>query len=191
MKFDAIFFDFDGVLVDSFHIKQEAFKKIMQDDSVDICKGGKSRYEKILFFYHMLHHTLPSEEVVKKITKDFSDLTKQKIIQAELKDVMNIVFKLYGKMDLFIISGTPTKELREIVEEKNIAKFFKGVYGSDKEKWEIILDIIKENKYSKDGVIFLGDEQNDKLNAQKAGIPFVKVDETFDSDSFLRKYYKC
>ena len=60
---EAILFDFDGVLVDSMHIRDLGYREIFKDFSLDLVNqlikyhrinGGLSRYVKIRYFYEKL-----------------------------------------------------------------------------------------------------------------------------------------
>ena len=60
MNLKAIFFDFDGVLVESVDIKTRAFSKLFEREGEDVVKkvidyhidnGGVSRYEKFRYIY--------------------------------------------------------------------------------------------------------------------------------------------
>lgn len=75
--------------------------------------------------------------------------------------------------DLFVASGTPESELISIVRRRNLSKFFKQVFGSPKEKSQILKDIIANNNYVAEDTVFIGDSRNDYLAALEASMHFV------------------
>ena len=74
---------------------------------------------------------------------------------------------------MYVISGTPQTELRKIVKERKMEKYFKGVYGTPDTKPVIIRRIINEHGYNPDKVIYIGDSYSDYQNAKEINIPFL------------------
>ena len=74
MKYDAIFFDFDGVIVDSVHIKTQVFYEMYLPYGKNIAKkakqhhienGGVSRFEKFKVYHKdFLGKTLNNDELI-------------------------------------------------------------------------------------------------------------------------------
>ena len=138
-EFQAILFDFDGVLVESANIKTEVFAKLFEPYGEEIVKkvvkhhvkyGGISRYKKIRFYYEKYLDTEITEKKLNEIANKFSDLVVSRVLKAPwVKGVEKVLEKYYQNIDLYVVSGTPQKELDLIIEKRNIKKYFKGVFG--------------------------------------------------------------
>ncbi len=160
-KFDAIIFDLDGVLIDSFEIKKQAFQELF-DFPVDITKGGKSRREKIKFY-------LPKIDIydTDKLLRKYKNLIYNKILNLPLITETSELLKLKN-IDFYIVSGAPIDEIVDILYKHNIFNLFSGVYGANIEKHKALKNI--SSKY--ENTIFIGDQESDLIESTKAKIPF-------------------
>lgn len=181
--FQAIFFDFDGVLCECMDVKTEAFAQLFEPFGKKVVKkvvnhhvkyGGISRYKKIEYYYKEFLNKDISEDKVNELAQKFSELVFEKVIASDLvKGVKDFLEKFYKKLDLYIISGTPQGELDKIVEKKDIRKYFKGVFGSPVTKPIHAKRIISENDYDISKVLYVGDSLSDYKDSQEAGIQFL------------------
>ena len=178
----AIIFDFDGVLCESLEIKKEAFRRLFLDypQSLDrivdfhMSNGGMSRFEKFQIIYRDILKAKLTPHQSKVLDRQFTEFSHQYVVRAPLVVGAGEFLKEYfRKLLFFIVSGTPQKEMRAIVQEKKLAPYFKGVYGSPRGKGELISLILSENKLKKNEVIFIGDSLADHQGALDAGVRFI------------------
>jgi len=179
-KYQAIIFDFDGVLAKSAEIKSEAFKDLYKpyglEDKVDITQGGISRFEKIKYFHKKLLNKNLTEKELNELAKKYTELTLNKVIKAPwIKGAKDFLESNYKDIDLYVVSGTPTDELKQIVNKRKMTKYFKELYGPNKAKGDIIQKIVKNKKYSPENVLYIGDRIADYEGAEKANVKFVGV----------------
>lgn len=178
----AIIFDFDGVIVESVDIKTQAFCEIFKDHpqhieairKYQIEHGGISRVKKFKYIYkEILRKPLRVREL-HQLCQQFEKLVRNKVVASSLvegaKEALN---NLFNKHFLFIVSGTPQKELRDIIRRKNLNKYFHGVFGSPREKKELVGDILRKNKLRTHEVLFVGDSITDLKAARATGVRFV------------------
>jgi HAD superfamily hydrolase (TIGR01549 family) len=177
-----IILDFDGVIVESMDIKIEAFRKLFSDypKYVDAIiwyherNCGVSRYEKFSHIYENILKQPLSDEKLAELDKRFSALVVDGIKSCPfVPGVLEFLENYAKKMKLFIISSTPEKELRYLVGERGLQKYFRGVYGAPSKKSEIALQIIKEERVGKKEALFVGDTAEDYIEAKKAGVLFI------------------
>jgi phosphoglycolate phosphatase-like HAD superfamily hydrolase len=81
--------------------------------------------------------------------------------------------RLVAAYPLYVASATPEGEIREIVSERGLDRFFAAVYGSPASKAEILRRILAENEYASDEVVFVGDALSDYNAALEVGAAFV------------------
>jgi len=178
----SIIFDFDGVICESVDIKTKAFRKLFEDHPEHVDKiveyhmrnGGLSRFEKFkVIFKDFLKEPL-TEERSKELGENFSTYVYDAVIKAPLvKGSKEFLEKYYQRFSLFIVSGTPQEEMRDIVQAKGLAKYFSKVYGSPKGKGELIKTVLNENEFEKNNVIYVGDSMTDYDGAKEAGVDFI------------------
>jgi HAD superfamily hydrolase (TIGR01549 family) len=199
MKFDfsihnyqAILFDFDGVLAECMDVKTEAFAQLFEEFGNDIVKkvvnhhienGGISRYKKIQYYYSDFLNKEISKDKVNQIAQKFSDLVVKKVIESDwVKGAKEFLEKYISKLDFYVVSGTPQEELDLIIKKRDMGKYFKEIYGSPKTKAEIANIIIEESNYDKKKVLYIGDSLSDYKNAMEANIQFLgRVPKNMDS----------
>jgi phosphoglycolate phosphatase-like HAD superfamily hydrolase len=178
----AIIFDFDGVLVESAHIKTEAFRKLYSrwPDKADegvafhLKNMGISRYIKFRYFYENIISERYTEEIGLKLGSEFSDIVLDKIKMAPfVKGVETFLDNFHSIYSFYIASGTPDEELCEIASYKGINKYFDGIFGSSLTKAEIISNILGVNSLMNNLVVFVGDAVSDKNAAEDTGVHFV------------------
>jgi phosphoglycolate phosphatase-like HAD superfamily hydrolase len=178
----AIIFDFDGVLVDSTRIKTEAFRCLFANypDKVEeiVAYHGKnmgiSRYVKFRHIYkEILRKDLsPDKEI--ELGNLFSKIVLDKILVAPfINGIEEFLSRYYNQYNLYIASGTPENELNYIVSKRGISNYFKGIFGTPREKTDIIRDILNEGGFLKNEVVFLGDAETDRVAAEITEIPFI------------------
>jgi HAD superfamily hydrolase (TIGR01549 family) len=183
MKIKAIFYDFDGVIKDSTQIKTEAFYELYLPFGEEIAQkalghhiahGGISRFEKFKFYHAtFLNITLTQDEIYDWAEK-FSNLVLKKVIDSKYVPGAETILKTLSKeYDQYIITGTPKNEIDIILDELGLTNFFKEVYGSPENKVSITKHILKQQKYSSNEVLFIGDASTDYEAAKAFDIPFL------------------
>ncbi|HJN62015.1 MAG TPA: HAD family hydrolase, partial [Candidatus Parcubacteria bacterium] len=182
LKIKAIIFDFDGVILESMDIKTRAFAFLFKDypnHLQEILKlhklhGGMSRFEKFDRIYRDILKEPLSQDQKAKLGKDFSNYVYEEILKCPfVEGAFEFLEKYSEKLPLFIVSGTPDEEIKSIIKERNLEKYFKEVLGSPLKKKALNLKILKEYNLNPKDVIFVGDSIDDYEGAKETGIRFV------------------
>ncbi len=182
---EAVFFDFDGVLVDSVSIKTLAFQKIFASygsKAVDLitdyhlANGGISRYKKIEYVLNQLGEDLSK---VPSMADQFSNSVKDLVVQAKpIPGMIEMVKELSSfAIPAYIVSGTPEEELVSIVQRRKWDHLFHGIWGSPKTKIEIVQSILESFHYDRKKTIFIGDAATDYNTALHCKIWYIGIPE--------------
>jgi phosphoglycolate phosphatase-like HAD superfamily hydrolase len=194
----AIIFDFDGVIAESVQVKSNAFAEMYSAYGAVIEKkviahheanGGLSRFEKFRFYHkYYLHEDIDSEKV-DSLAKQFSDLVLQKVISSPyVRGAYEFILENYKKYDFYISTGTPADEIKVILEKRELSKYFKAVYGSPDTKDKHVKEILANNGYNNDEVVFIGDADTDKNAAKLNNIKFVARIESQSSPLLSERF---
>ena len=151
-KYDAIVFDFDGVLVESVDVKTKAFANLYSEYGEDIIRkvvdyhllnGGVSRFTKFKHYHeNFLGKSLSKEEEI-SLGERFSKYVEDAVIAAEyVAGAYNFLEEYYQKIPLFVASATPDQELKRIVSQREMAHYFVSTYGSPTKKADVILSVL-------------------------------------------------
>jgi beta-phosphoglucomutase-like phosphatase (HAD superfamily) len=185
-KYRAFFFDFDGVIVDSLDIKTQAFGGLFKKYGRNISRkvmeyhrnnGGVSRYEKFKYYYKNLLNKNINQKIIRGLDRKYSHLVFRKVVSAPfVKGALNLLRKLNksGKA-CFIISGTPQKEIHNIVRKKKIAQFFCDIVGSPKSKVENLKILLQKHSIRPSEAIYFGDAKSDYEAAKEYKVRFVGI----------------
>ncbi|TGK30924.1 HAD family hydrolase [Leptospira gomenensis] len=184
-KIDSVFFDFDGVVVDSVGIKTEAYADLFKEfgnEAVDCIleyhrsNGGIDRYKKIEYVLNFMKVEYDSS-LVERLASDFASLVVEKVVKCDLLPGISELLTDLSQSSIrsFVVSGTPEEELRYITKEKKLNDFFLEVCGSPKSKVEITGNLIRNYDINPSRSLFIGDAVGDFETASRFGILFLGV----------------
>ncbi|WP_281201832.1 HAD family hydrolase [Magnetovibrio blakemorei] len=178
-----MFFDFDGVLVESADIKTDAFRVLYGQFGQDVVArcvahhsyhAGISRVRKIQHYHStFLHQSLSPKELDAWVGR-YSDLVEAQVVAAPaVLGVEAFLHSASAQLPLFVISGTPQEELKRIVTARGWDGFFSEVHGSPRLKTDIIDDIAGRTNLDLSRVLFVGDAMTDFDAAKERGVAFL------------------
>ena len=178
-----IFFDFDGVILDSVDCKTKAFKSMYQKYGHKIAKeveayhllhGGVSRFEKFKF-WHKEHLGIDiTQKELEELSNEFSNLVVDKVVMSkEINGSLNFIKQKSKQYKFWIITGTPTNEIKRITDQLNITKHFLGIHGSPEKKKHWVNYLINKFNLNPSETLFLGDATTDFEAAQWGNLHFA------------------
>ena len=181
-------FDFDGVLVDSVDVKTRAFAALYAEYGADIeqqvvahhlAHSGISRFVKFRHYHENLLGLRYDEATGEQLSARFSRLVVDAIVAAPyVTGASEFLDAWHNRLPLFVASGTPDEELREIVQRRGMQRYFKSVHGSPATKAEILKGVIDRHKLTAARVLMIGDATADMDGARAAGTAFLGRSET-------------
>jgi len=171
MMVKTIFWDFDGVILDSMKVRdwgfEQIFKSFKKEDVEHLLKyhrenGGLSRYVKIRYFFEELLSQSIDEEEVLIYAEKFSRLMRKELINPNnlIIDSVKFIKNNFNRYNFHIVSGSDQEELRFLCKELNINNYFKSINGSPTEK-SILIKNILNNSISLENCCLIGDSIND------------------------------
>jgi len=195
IDWQAIIFDFDGVLVESGDIKTQAFADLYQSYGETVVNkvvryhslnGGLSRYQKFRHFQqHLLKMPPLTQDEERELDRRFSKLVVEAVIASKpVPGANKLVYKEAARLPLFIVSGTPEIELNTIVTRRGLEPYFTEVRGSPKSKQTLIAEILSTHSLTPTRVLMIGDALIDYQSAQTNNVAFLGRVRTGDKSPF-------
>lgn len=190
MKIKGLFFDFDGVIMDSMHLKLDAYCEALkryQFKRTDIDKlmrryMGQSR-KRILSF----------------LVRDLSGIEWSKEEHREALDIFNrcdeasrskMTF-MPGSLDFLkkhtsffytaVVTGTPQYAIDKTIHHFQLTSYFDCVKGSPETKVNILSKLLTTTGYAAQECLFIGDGRTDQVAADAHNMPFVGMDNRASS----------
>lgn len=180
---DAIFFDYDGVVVESVAVKTRAFGQLFEEfgDTVvaevlafHTANLGMSRYAKFEHFYaNILQLPLSDDEVVTLDTR----LTA--LIEAGMRDVVLVrgceefLTRHCPPIPAYVVSATPQRDITLDVTQRGLDGHFVAAFGSPTSKADHIATVMKTESLDPARCVMVGDARADLQAARANGIAFV------------------
>lgn len=181
----VIFWDFDGVLMDSNAVRDLGFERVLSEfpkEQVDQllafhqANGGLSRYVKFRYFFEEIRKEPITDNEILVWAERFSLIMKELLVNPELliEETLNFVKENQGKYIMYITSGSDQKELQFLCKEMKIDYLFKSIHGSPTSKTELVKAIIEACDYRREECVLIGDSINDWQAAKANGISFAE-----------------
>lgn len=196
-KYSHLFFDCDGVILNSNKIKTNAFYKIASKFGESAAKrlvnyhiqnGGVSRYKKIEFFQKVIIKN-DDQRLYKKLVKDYGEIVRQDLLQTDVSKGIFKIKEYFPKSSLVVVSGSDQNELRWVFNKIGIDYIFNmGIFGSPDSKEEILNKLFRKSIKYESG-LFFGDSKYDYHVSSLFNLDFVFLSEWTDLTNW-RKYIK-
>lgn len=185
-KWEAVFFDFDGVILDSVDVKTQAFATMFRPYGPEVeravveyhlAHGGISRFKKFEYYYRHLLQAPISQELLDELGREFNRLALQGVLAAPfIAGAMETLQELKDNgVPAFVVSGTPQEEIQLIVEKRNLGAYFVEAHGSPRKKEEIVQEIASRHALCMNDCLFIGDATTDFEAAQICGTGFLGI----------------
>ena len=190
----AVAFDFDGVILESGAIKQQAFLELYADRP-DLQPAvlahhrqnlGVSRYDKIAWIHReLLGRPLTPGELAEQ-GRRYSELVLEKVLACPMvAGAEELLRGLAGRGPCFVVSATPQEELELIVERRGLGGYFRELHGAPAAKADVLTDLLQRHALAADELLMVGDGLSDHRAARAAGVDFV-LRQTAEQEELFR-----
>jgi phosphoglycolate phosphatase-like HAD superfamily hydrolase len=190
----CLVFDCDGVLLDSVPIKTMALARLAApygDEARDrlvmyhALHGGVSRYLKFAWFFR--------EVLGREITRDESRDWGERFAEYALEElrrcplipgVQTVLDSWSGRLPMYVCSGAPAQELGQLLQERDIARYFAGIYGSPPAKAGLLAQIVDASGVAAEETLMVGDATTDRDAAEEVGTRFYGIGDLLRGGDF-------
>lgn len=180
----VIFWDFDGVLMDSNAVRDVGFERVLSEfpkEQVDQllafhqANGGLSRYVKFRYFFEEIRNESITDDEILIWAERFSLIMKELLVNTKLliDETLSFVKENQGKYIMHITSGSDQNELRYLCQSMGIDHLFTSIHGSPKPKKELVKELIEMHEYRQEECVLIGDSYNDYEAARFNKINFM------------------
>jgi phosphoglycolate phosphatase-like HAD superfamily hydrolase len=198
----CVAFDFDGTLADSNEIKRQAFFDVVGDhdpdgstvaDVVDRIRPG-DRYAVAREIARLLRERgcLGASEDADTWSQHWADAYTKACESAvaqcpEIAGASEALAWLERRgIPSYVNSATPAEPLRRVLELRGMDRRFAGIYGGPVDKPDNLRKILADVACVPDGLLFVGDGEDDRVAAETVGCLFVGVTRP-GSDRFAKE----
>lgn len=183
-KYKAIFFDFDGVILDTLEAKGKAFARLYTtktDDQIfksimtfHLTNGGMNRVEKIKRIHQLLKLEEITETELNNKLEELKHYMKEVLLDCGPIDnyIVPLIKDLSTYVPLWVVSAAPRDELLFLCDNLKITSYFKEILGNCK-KTEVIKELLQKINLSSNEVLFIGDAEEDFKASSANNVPFV------------------
>lgn len=187
-----LIFDFDGVLADSVKVKNSAFEELYREYAPEILEdviahlkinSGLSRFDKFKYYHKNFLNKEIDEDTLHLLSESFSKIVVANVIASpEIKNSVRFLEQYCNKGKISVInSATPSDEIKMILKERGISKFFDEIYGSPDSKTMNLKKIQKSSGVNFSDSLFFGDSRSDFFAAESVGMEFIGIGKEISS----------
>ena len=189
-----IFWDFDGVIKDSVLAKGEVFAELFGSEDEYMysrvlkhhcSNAGLSRSEKIVIYLGWAQNT-PCEKHINLWEKKFNEIVVKKVCQSPwVPGALQYLQENYHRQYFILVSATPQEEMEQILEQLQIYKLFKRIYGHPNKKTDVIENTLDNLGVKPSDAVMLGDSVADYGAALENNVEFGLRRTDFNADISL------
>jgi len=179
---EIIFWDFDGVIKDSVDVKTKAFMQLFANHGSEIeekvrihheANGGMSRFKKIPVYLQYAGETVTDSRVT-ELCDAFGKLVFKNVVEcAWVAGANEYLQQNRYAQHFYLISATPTEELKSIVAELGITNCFSAIYGAPVTKADAIRSILQQQGIMPFRTVMIGDATADLDAALENDVTFI------------------
>ncbi len=182
----AVFFDFDGVIADSMDIKARAFAELFAEYGPSVQagvvrfhldNGGMPRHRKLRHCCERIAGMAVDDSHLDRLGRRFAELVFDGVLAAPLMPGAVESLRLLEREQIpaFVVSATPHEEMNRVAERKGLREYFLEVHGSPRSKTEIVADVVSRFDFAPQRCLFVGDALADLRAARDTGLHFLGI----------------
>ena len=135
--------------------------------------GGMSRFKKMPIYLHYAGETF-TESRVTELCDAFGKLVFKNVVDcAWVKGAKEYLEQNRYSQNFYLVSATPTEELKNIVHELGITNCFSAIYGAPTTKTDTIQMILQQKEVLPSHAVMIGDAWADLDAALTNNVPFI------------------
>ena len=175
-----VFLDFDGVILESVEAKEDAYRALFKDYPNRVKEivahyrthAGLPRTERLRQVVGEILGEVVTEERIEHLRKGLAAQVARQVKACTEVDGLRKLLRAFSDR-CYVVSAAPEEEVRSILEERGLARFFIDIFGSPRLKLDVLRDVLSSTGVAPAETVFVGDSINDCRAATRAGVPFV------------------
>lgn len=188
----VLILDFDGVVIESNDVKTDAFQHVFarfpeHAEAMMAFHHAHVSLSRFVKFEHLLALMGRTDDaaLMADIAADFSRKVLDGMMAVPLVQGAEIfLHKVTPRLPVYLASVTPAEELTGILEQRDLAHWFRDVYGCPPwTKPEAIRDVLTREGVKPGNALLIGDSAGDQRAAQITGVDFLARDSGLSFDA--------
>ena len=185
MGLKILVLDCDGVILDSVGVKVQAFAAVGAQFPPEVSEWlvqahreapGISRHVLFDRLYRTWHGRDILESERQKLNKIFRNASRERLLHVPaIPGALETVRHWKGRIPIYVCSGAPQEDLRELFNARGLTELFTAVYGSPPVKTELLADIVREAGVLPEEALMVGDSSTDLEAARAVGTQFYGI----------------
>ena len=185
MDVKTIILDFDGTIVESVGIKDEAFKILFNKypEHLDrimeyhLANNATVRFDKFKYITENILNQEYNEDTKRILSNRFSELVFKRIVECPyVNGAEEFLEHFWSRIPLYLASASPVEELGKILEARDLKKYFENIYAIPWAKMDVIQDILKRENILPEEALFIGDAFEDYEASRLTNVFFIGRD---------------
>jgi phosphoglycolate phosphatase len=181
----TIILDFDGTLVESVGIKDNAFETLFAEHSDALTRimdyhrahNHVLRFEKFRYITETILNRAYTADDEERLGAAFHDIVVDGLVNCpEVNGARAFLDRFHGEVPLYLVSKSPDAEFREVVAARGMDRYFAAIYTGDWDKADAIRDIVQRQDIGAPDAVYIGDTPEDHAAAVAAGVGFIGRD---------------
>jgi phosphoglycolate phosphatase-like HAD superfamily hydrolase len=179
---NVIAFDFDGVILESVAVKDQAVFSLFQDATLEERrkvlelhrkKPGINRRDRVTLFLTEALGRVVSQEVMEALLERFAKLVWHGLMSCpEVRGIRDFLNTL-ADIPCYVVSAAPEEELRVVAEQRDLSHYFVDLFGTPPPKSTLLRMIMRREGIPAESIMLIGDKMSDFKAAQDVGSHFI------------------
>ena len=189
MPLKLLVLDCDGVLIESVDAKTQAFAQVAlpygQEASDALVafhrrNGGVNRQDKFRWFFAEVLGRKPAPNEERTLYDRFVEYSLNAVTHAmPVPGVWDVLRRWSGTVPIYVASGAPHLELKNILNAQGMSDFCTNIYGAPPGKTTILRGILAETGINPADTVMVGDSSADMYAAEAVHCLFYGRGEYF------------
>lgn len=187
----VVIVDFDGVILESNGLKTEGFARVFAEfpdhaDAMMAFHHANVSMSRFVKFQHLADRLGrgADDPLVEQLADRFSAVMLTLVSTCPLvRGAQEFLADVSARVPVFVSSMTPHDELVTILERRDLARSFTGIFGYPPwPKRDVIQRVLSDGGFAPSEALFIGDSAGDQRVARETGVEFIARDSGLPFD---------